>query len=254
MSDTTTRTTTTTTQTTTTKRLHLKFAAQSNVDADGPQTIEVADICSGEYTGMHTGFVYVLAMTATDRQATVLLSGSGDGTLQKGVISSHEQAPLYAKDATLAHEGALFALAISGDKTFYTGGQNGSLKEFDTDTLCSRRSFTGHTSSIMALASMRDLLVSGDCTGTLKIWNTSTSYCLQTCQAHSGEISSIRSTASAFFTCGEDKVVKVCVGRTDTYVIDLLTHHHHTLDVDLPTRSEESAISIACVSITGNCI
>jgi serine/threonine protein kinase/WD40 repeat protein len=153
--------------------------------ADG--RVLVGDPFSGEWLQQfHHGSV-VHAVVWHPQQEELYFAGE-DGGVWRWLFATNE-AP---QALPVQHTGYVQALAISADgQRLYTGGTDAALYEWWLPQGAAGALFSGHTEEITALTFAGDVLLSGDRSGIVRLWETEQAQELYTYRHHRGRITDL---------------------------------------------------------------
>jgi serine/threonine protein kinase/WD40 repeat protein len=147
----------------------------------------VGDPFSGQWLRQvqHSSAIYAAAWD--QQQQALIFSGEDEGVWRWSF--GREEAP---QKLPIQHAGHVLALAISADgQRLYTGGTDATLREWFLPDARAGAIFSDHTEEITALSFAGDVLLSGDRSGIVRLWETQQAQELYTYRHHRGRITGL---------------------------------------------------------------
>ncbi|EXC08480.1 Zinc finger CCCH domain-containing protein 48 [Morus notabilis] len=117
-----------------------------------------------------------------------LFAGTESGQILVWKLNSESETdnPFQPEIALEGHTNGVVCITI-GYKMLYSGSTDGTIKQWDLDTLQCLRTVKRHSSAVMSLACWNNYLVSCSLDGTIKAWDYTQEGDLEVCYTHEEE-------------------------------------------------------------------
>jgi WD40 repeat protein len=178
---------------------------QQLASGSSDRTLKLWNITTGELLTTLTG--HRLKITTVSYSPMGILAGaSADGSIgiwQNGSLQRQ----------LTGHVGAVTAIAFSpNNQLLASGGEDRSIRLWDTETWTCQRILSGHPWLVSALAFMpdSDILLSGSWDRSVKLWQVATGHNFETLTGHDDSVTclAISNDSQQIFTGGRDRQIK----------------------------------------------